>query len=164
MMNSAAALPFSGFRAIRLQAANAEDTMRRRGDHRYVLRAPSLEALVPDLVEVFDVLEIDGRRAFTRETFFLDAQDRRRDPAPSLRMRCERVTLVARVGGERMTIDHGITFTGSGDEHHGTPQDVFIVETRSGPGPGIADALLRRHHHRPTNATRAPAGRRHRVP
>jgi VTC domain len=69
---------------------------------------------------------------------------------PVLQMSYRRVTLVAREGGERMTIDTGIRFFGSGDER-GTDEDVYIVETKSAHGHGIADTILRRHHQHPTN-------------
>lgn len=69
---------------------------------------------------------------------------------PALRMRYQRVTLVAREGGERMTIDTDIRFFGSGDER-GTDDDVFILETKSAHGHGLADAVLRRHHLHPTS-------------
>jgi VTC domain len=225
-MQASTDLPFAAFRPISLQDLNAKAAMLERLDNKYVVRASVLAALAPELAEVFDVLEIDGRRAFTYETCYFDdpelrsyhdhhqgrrqrmkvrvrryveaglcfvevkLKDKRgvtikkrlpydadrsdqldekamahvrgawetlygrpfeRSLAPSLRMRYQRVTLVAREGGERMTIDHGITFFGSGDDHHGTPQDVFIVEAKSANGRGIADAMLRRHHQHPTN-------------
>ena len=75
---------------------------------------------------------------------------------PVLSMRYRRITLVAREGGERMTIDTGIHFNGMPDEDGSTPQrctdeEVFIVETKSANGHGIADSVLRRHHQHPTN-------------
>jgi hypothetical protein len=72
---------------------------------------------------------------------------------PVLKMRYRRITLVAREGGERMTIDTGIQFDGSGAarEARHTDDEVFIVETKSANGRGIADAVLRRQHQHPTN-------------
>lgn len=75
---------------------------------------------------------------------------------PVLQMRYRRITLVARAGGERMTIDTGIRFDGlvPGDgpaAQHQTEDEVFIVETKSAHGHGLADAVLRRHHQHPTN-------------
>lgn len=56
-----------------------------------------------------------------------------------------------------MTIDTGITFFGSGQEstdagQRRTGDSVFIVETKSAHGHGLADAVLRRYHQHPTNA------------
>lgn len=72
---------------------------------------------------------------------------------PVLSMRYQRMTLVAREGGERMTIDSGIHFHGAhaalGERRTG--EAVFIVETKSAHGNGLADAVLRRLHQHPTN-------------
>jgi hypothetical protein len=77
--------------------------------------------------------------------------------APVLNMSYRRITLVAREGGERMTIDTGIHFDGKPGEdgrplQRRTDDEVFIVETKSANGHGIADSVLRRHHQHPTNA------------
>lgn len=75
---------------------------------------------------------------------------------PVLHMSYRRATLVAREGGERMTIDTGIGFYGAerddaqGPQQH-TGHQVFIVETKSANGHGLADAVLRRHHQHPTS-------------
>jgi hypothetical protein len=76
---------------------------------------------------------------------------------PVLQMSYRRITLVAREGGERMTIDTGIAFYGAERDDHQGPQQhtghqVFIVETKSANGHGIADAVLRRQHQHPTNS------------
>lgn len=216
---------FSMFRPIGLEALNAKAAMLERLDQKYVVRAPALKAMLPVLAQRFDVLEIDGRRAFTYDTCYFDDPERRSyhdhhqgrrqrmkvrvrryveaglcfvevklkdrrgstvkkrmpyDPdkfgllddaalahvrhswealygrpferplEPALHMRYRRVTLVAREGGERLTIDTGIRFFGGGDER-GTDDDVFILETKSAHGHGVADAILRHHHQHPTN-------------
>ncbi|MCW5636171.1 MAG: polyphosphate polymerase domain-containing protein [Rubrivivax sp.] len=76
---------------------------------------------------------------------------------PVLHMRYRRITLVAREGGERMTIDTGIHFFGregpaAGPAPRRTGDEVFIVETKSAHGHGLADAILRRQHLHPTNS------------
>ena len=72
---------------------------------------------------------------------------------PVLQMSYRRITLVARDGGERMTIDTGIHFEGqwAAREARRTDDEVFIVETKSANGRGIADRVLRAHHQHPTN-------------
>jgi|GEM_PF-70242 len=70
--------------------------------------------------------------------------------APVLEMRYRRVTLVARDGGERLTIDCRMEFSGNGRQHK-VDEDVFIIETKSSNGNGIADKVLRRLHQHPTN-------------
>ena len=68
---------------------------------------------------------------------------------PSLDIRYRRITLVARAGGERVTIDTDLKFmTDSGTLATGT--DVFIIETKSGNGRGVADLILRTAGERPT--------------
>ena len=60
----------------------------------------------------------------------------------------KRITLVARDGGERMTLDTDLVFTSAkGTMRCGT--DVFILETKSANGRGFADLCLRRVHERP---------------
>lgn len=71
--------------------------------------------------------------------------------APVLSMSYRRTTLVAREGGERMTIDREIRFQG-GEGPQGPSDDVFIVETKSAHGHGLADVVMRRHHQHPTHA------------
>lgn len=215
---------FAAFRPISLQALNSKAAMLERLDNKYVVRAAVLQDAMADLAEQFDVLEIDGQRAFTYDTCYFDDPERRSyhdhhqgrrqrmkvrvrryvdaglcfvevklkdkrgitvkkrlpydmdkygtldDAAmahvrqchaalygrpfdrllePVLRMSYRRVTLVAREGGERMTIDTHIRFLGT-DERQ-TDDDVFIVETKSANGHGLADAILRRQHQHPTN-------------
>ena len=216
---------FAAFQPISLDALNAKAAMLERLDNKYVLQGPVLAQAADELASRFDVLQIDGQRAFTYETCYFDDAERRSyhdhhqgrrqrmkvrvrryldaglcflevklkdkrgitvkkrmpyDPAkadhlddaamahvrrchealygrpfdrelePVLRMRYRRVTLVAREGGERMTIDSDIRFL-AGDDAFGPPPGVFIVETKSAHGHGLADTILRRHHQHPTN-------------
>lgn len=70
---------------------------------------------------------------------------------PSLSMRYQRVTLVAKQGGERMTVDLGVTLQGT----VGTrviDGDIFLVEAKSDNANGIADKILRALHQHPTNS------------
>jgi VTC domain len=68
---------------------------------------------------------------------------------PVIEMRYRRITLVAKEGGERLTIDGGIAFENGGVCRH-TDADVFIVEAKSANGNGLADRILRRLHQHPT--------------
>lgn len=67
---------------------------------------------------------------------------------PVLEMRYKRVTLVAKEGGERMTIDFQWSFSAKGRSNW-VDDDVFIVETKSSNANGIADKILRRLHQHP---------------
>lgn len=69
---------------------------------------------------------------------------------PTLNMTYERATLVAKDGGERITIDRRIQFDHN-DKVFSTPEDIYVVETKSINGNGMADTLLRKLHQHPTN-------------
>lgn len=64
-------------------------------------------------------------------------------------MRYVRMTLVAKAGGERMTIDSCLRFYDM-TAYHAVDDEHFILETKSARGNGIADRLLRALHQHPT--------------
>ena len=64
-------------------------------------------------------------------------------------MRYRRMTLVAKEGGERMTIDSGLQFF-TPAATHAVDGHLFIVETKSANGNGMADRILRALHQHPT--------------
>lgn len=64
-------------------------------------------------------------------------------------MRYRRMTLVAKEGGERMTIDSGLQFF-TPAAAHAVDGHLFIVETKSANGNGMADRILRALHQHPT--------------
>lgn len=68
---------------------------------------------------------------------------------PTIDMTYSRMTLVAREGGERMTVDTGLSFR-AGRRVAAVPQDMFILETKSANGRGLADRILRAQHLHPT--------------
>jgi len=71
------------------------------------------------------------------------------DLKAAMDIRYKRITLVAKSGGERMTIDTDLRFrTCNGSMALGT--DVFVVEAKSALGRGFADVQLRRAKQRPT--------------
>lgn len=72
------------------------------------------------------------------------------DLNPALEMNYQRVTLVAKEGGERVTIDTGLVFTGTSGSWS-IDHDLVLVEVKSGNANGIADKILRRLHQHPTN-------------
>lgn len=67
----------------------------------------------------------------------------------AIRIAYRRYTLVAKDGGERMTLDTGMRFTAGGITA-APPPDMFIIETKSARGNGIADKILRALHVKPT--------------
>ena len=213
-----------GFAPISLEELNSKAEMMSRIDNKYVVDRWALERILPALLEEFDILEIDDRRAFTYDTRYFDDPDcsayyehhqglrkgfkvrvrrysdaglcflevkvkgkrgmtvknrQSYDPAdlgeltpeafdyakgvytghydkafdydlrPALDIEYQRITLVAKEGGERMTIDGKLSFRNE-EKRLEAPNDVFIVETKSALGRGYADKALRAVHARPT--------------
>lgn len=70
---------------------------------------------------------------------------------PVIEMSYRRMTLVAKEGGERMTIDSDIVFRADGQVCEVSPE-LFVVETKSVRGNGLADKVLRVLHGHPVQA------------
>lgn len=213
------------FQPISLKHLDAKANMLDRRDNKYVVRANMLHRAIGELVQQFDILEIDGKRDFTYDTCYFDDVERtayfdhhkgrrirckvrmrkyvdvdvcfvevklkhirgmtikerfqrpvemygtiddearrfvessyrdlyrrefNRELRPSLEMRYQRVTLVAKDGGERVTIDTGIVFAGAPGAQT-VDGDLILVEVKSGNANGIADKILRSLHQHPTN-------------
>lgn len=64
---------------------------------------------------------------------------------PVILIEYQRITLVAKEGGERLTIDTGMKFSGSKASRAADPS-IFIIETKSARGNGIADKVFRAQH------------------
>jgi hypothetical protein len=64
---------------------------------------------------------------------------------PSVSTSYKRVTLVAKNGGERLTIDYDLVFEVDGKELV-LPKNFAIFETKSKNGNGVADKILRQEH------------------
>jgi hypothetical protein len=215
----------SRFDTISLEGLNAKAAMLERLDNKYIVPADRLLPAFDRFGELFDVLEIDGRRAFTYATDYFDDEGAqayhdhhqgrrkrckvrirnyvdagfsylevklkdirdvtvkkrlklprpmrslcteslafidachaemygvplRRSLLPVIGMEYERITLVARGGGERMTIDTRMSFRAANAERDAAP-DMFILETKSARGNGIADKILRAEHLHPTKS------------
>ena len=207
----------SRFTPLGLDALNDKAAMLVRLDNKYIVPEAQILPALAAFADHFDVLEIDGRRAFTYATRYYDDTSRRayfdhhqgrrkrckvrvrhyldarfsylevklkdardvtvkrRLPVPYLSegldgrarafvdtchqdlygealdlslepvvaMQYQRITLVAKAGGERMTVDTDLTF----GTDRGMPvvsPGMFILETKSARGYGVADAILRR--------------------
>ena len=211
------------FTPINLEQLNGKAAMLVRLDNKYIVPEARLRPALEAFTDHFDVLEIDGRRAFTYVTRYYDdpelrgyydhhqgrrkrckvrvrnyvdagfsflevkLKDKRQitikkrleivapglelDPAghdfvescyaglyaepfaktlqPVIQMRYERITLVAKEGGERMTIDTALEFHTANSIRIVDPTR-FIIETKSASGNGIADKFLRALHLHPT--------------
>ncbi|WP_298013651.1 polyphosphate polymerase domain-containing protein [uncultured Castellaniella sp.] len=92
----------------------------------------------------------ESARAYIRASYqglYGRAFDRALEPV--IHMQYQRMTLVAKHDHERMTIDCALVFKGPSGTR-GVDEDVFIVETKSANGNGIADKVLRAFHQHPT--------------
>jgi hypothetical protein len=212
------------FAPLSLAQLNAKAAMLERQDNKYILPAERLWPALQMFHDHFDVLEIDGKRAFTYATQYFDDADQRayydhhqgrrkrgkvrvrsyvdagfsylevklkdiRDVTIKRRLRVDhgmaqldaqalafvdtcfrdqygtafgrplgamvsmdyaRITLVAKEGGERMTIDTRLRFASDSMECEVSP-DMYIVETKSARANGIADKILRGMHLHPTS-------------
>ncbi len=224
-MDTNIAETLAGFDTISLDGLNGKAAMLERLDNKYILPAGAFKPALEKFSEHFEVLEIEGKRAFTYATKYYDDpelrgyydhhQNRRKrckvrvreyvdagfsfvevklkdkrkvtvkrrlkvtDEAnpldsralefieknyrdiyaadfgktlhPVIAMRYERITLVAKAGGERMTVDTSLQFKANGTARDVQP-DMFIVETKSARGNGIADKILRGLHLHPTKS------------
>lgn len=92
----------------------------------------------------------DAALRHVRDSYFaMYGREFSRELTAVIEMRYRRVTLVARQGGERMTIDCDIELFGAA-RSRSTGSERFIVETKSANGNGIADKVLRALHQHPT--------------
>lgn len=67
---------------------------------------------------------------------------------PVMQMQYERMTIVARDGGERLTIDRGLQFWNAVASEE-ISKDMAVIETKSAFGRGIADIILRKSGYHP---------------
>jgi hypothetical protein len=222
-MKTTIAEGLSRFTTLGLETLNDKAAMLVRLDNKYIVPEARMLPALAAFADLFDVLEIDGKRAFTYATQYYDDNARRayfdhhqgrrkrckvrvrhyldarfsylevklkdtrdvtvkrRLPVPFLSealdetalsfvdtcyrdqygegfdvplqpvvaMRYQRITLVAKQGGERMTIDTDLTF-GTDRGMPAVSPGMFILESKSARGNGIADAILRGLHLHPT--------------
>ena len=213
----------SQFEPISLQALTAKAEMLERIDNKYIMPAAKLARALAVLTDGFDILEIEGKRAFTYSTRYFDDVERRgyydhhqrrrkrvkarvrhyvdanfsflevklneqrsmtakrrlkvdrpltalddlcmdfvqhcysdsyggefdKSLIPVILIEYRRITLVAKEGGERLTIDTGLRFSADCCALS-APEDMFIIETKSARGNGIADKVFRALHVQPT--------------
>ena len=213
----------SDFDPISLEQLNAKAEMMARLDNKYIMTLEKLDRALQALKDDFEVLDINGTRAFSYATRYFDDAERRAyydhhqrrrkrckvrvrtyveakldylevklieprattskhrmrlhgDPTrlnadamafvnqchwqsygtpfaktvmPVLLSQYERITLVAKEGGERLTIDTRLRLTGAG-RHRPVQEDICIIETKSARGNGVADKIFRELHVQPT--------------
>ncbi|HHX36113.1 MAG TPA: VTC domain-containing protein [Gammaproteobacteria bacterium] len=96
---------------------------------------------------VLDRAELD----YINNTYFeFYGRELQHDLHPTIETHVQRTTLVAKDGGERMTIDFNMKFIRD-ELNFRVDSDLFIVETKSANANGIADKILRGLHLHPTD-------------
>ena len=213
----------NSFDPISLNDLNQKAEMLSRIDNKYVVQRESLQNVIEEVADNFEILEINNCRAFTYNTRYFDDFERsayyehhqglrkgfkvrvRRyadadlcflevkvkgkrgmtlkhrlpydphkidklteegfefarstysghydkpfeyDLRQALDLRYLRITLVEKSGGERMTIDTDLQFWTGGKSIKIKP-GIFVVETKSELGRGVADLSFRKVHERP---------------
>ena len=100
-------------------------------------------------VDKYGVLDGEAWRHIRRAYRDLYGREFRQTLEPVIGMHYRRTTLVAKQGGERMTLDRNLVFTGAHASRH-VEDGLFIVETKSENANGLADKILRALHQHPT--------------
>jgi hypothetical protein len=113
-------------------------------------RGVTIKKRRPHALENFGILDANAMQYVKDEYFALYGRSFSEHLFPTLNMTYGRATLVAKQGGERITIDKQIRFQYN-QKSFSTPDDIFVIETKSANGNGIADAILRRFHQHTSN-------------
>ena len=113
-------------------------------------RGITVKKRMPYPMEQFGQLNPEAVNYINAQHFELYGRDFGSVLNPTLQMSYERATLVAKQGGERITVDRQIRFNHN-EQTFATDEDIFVIETKSANGNGIADALLRKLHQHSSN-------------
>lgn len=105
-------------------------------------------AVAPD---EYGTLNVEAERFVDHVHRELYGRGYQRTLASTLEIRYERVTLVSKNGGERITLDRQLEFS-SGQRWHAVEPEIIVIETKSKNGNGIADSILRGLHQHSTNS------------
>ena len=95
---------------------------------------------------------------FTRSTIGREYGKEVDDLVRTIRVRCRRITLVARDPVERVTIDYDLRFERGGRERAWLLPGFAIVESKSASSIGLADHVLRRMGVRPVSISKYVVG------
>ncbi len=113
-------------------------------------RGRTLKIRIAHLAENFAALD-DGARAYIGRTYFdVYGRQLQAELKPSIGVNYSRISLVAKHGGARITIDRNLVFA-AGSDIYAVDSGKVILETKSGNGNAIADQTLRRLHQHPVS-------------
>lgn len=114
------------------------------------IRGATIKKRMPYHVEKYGLLDDEAIEYVAEVQQDLYQKNIIKQLRPTLEMSYLRTALVAKDGGERVTIDRCMRFY-HGNDVRTISDDVCIVETKSANANGIADAVLRYNHLHPTN-------------
>lgn len=114
------------------------------------VRGATIKKRLPYHVEKYGFLDDEAMEYVAKVQQDLYQKNVIKQLRPTLEMSYQRTTLVAKSGGERVTIDRNMRFYSDNDIKK-ISADVCIVETKSANANGIADVVLRYNHLHPTN-------------
>lgn len=115
------------------------------------MRGMTIKERLQRPVEMYGVMDDEAREFIHGCYRKLYGREFDRELVPALEMRYQRVTLVAKQGGERMTVDVAMQFKGASGLRD-VDEDLYLVEAKSRNANGIADKILRALHQHPTNS------------
>lgn len=113
-------------------------------------RGVTIKRRMPYPVEQFGTLNSQAMNYINEQHVDLYGKHFSDHLKPTLHMNYSRTTLVAKQGGERITMDKKIRFSHS-SKTFATADDIVVIETKSSNGNGIADSILRKLHQHTTN-------------
>ncbi len=113
-------------------------------------RGQTIKKRMPYALDKYGTLDASANDHVNRCYLGLYGQAFEHQLQPVIEMRYRRITLVAREGGERMTIDAELSFR-AGEHCRHAADDVLVIETKSANGNGLADKVLRALHQHPTH-------------
>lgn len=114
------------------------------------IRGATIKKRLPYYVEKYGVLDDEAMEYVAKVQQDLYQKNLIHQLRPTLEMSYQRTALVAKSGGERMTIDRNVCFYNDNGAKK-ISADVCIVETKSANANGIADVVLRNNHLHPTS-------------
>ncbi len=111
-------------------------------------RGATIKRRLPNQSDQFDALDDSALAHVDGSYRGLYGKALEAELRPVIEMSYRRMTLVAKEGGERMTIDCDIVFR-AGNQVRAVSPELFVVETKSARGNGLADKVLRALHEHP---------------
>lgn len=106
-------------------------------------RGGTIKKRIPYDIKDYGTITPEARTFLEKTYADIYGADFSYDLSSQMEVNYRRITLVAKAGGERMTLDFNLNF--ENDEYVTPVRSMIIAETKSGNGRGIADAIFKKH-------------------